>query len=300
MIILVIILCVTVFAVLMQKIELQRFRVVSYSVNNEKIAARKKLAVFSDLHCHVFFPQNNRLINAVRRIEPDAILMSGDMITARDVERFDRVLGLMRELIKIAPVYYSMGNHEDRIKKMFLFRDDDEPDEIYERRVKKMELLHSFYEDYENALRKMGVRILDNEYDEIGDDIRVYGLSIPLECYKKRDDIPLPDGFIESVFGTPDEKRFNIMLAHEPRFAKRYAAWGAELTFSGHNHGGLVRIPGVGSVFGPRLERFPEYDMGEYDVDGKKLIVSAGLGVHSFKIRIFNRAQLLEVTLDGK
>ena len=290
----------TVFAVIMQKIELQRFSVVSYSVKNEKIAAKKKLAVFSDLHCHVYFPGNVRLISATKQMAPDAILMSGDMITANDVGHFDKVLSLMRELVRIAPVYYSMGNHEDRIKKMFLFRDDDEPYEVFERRVKKMEILHSFYEDYENGLRELGVHILDNESEILGDDICIYGLTIPPECYKKREKIPLPEGFLETALGEASRERFNILLAHDPIYGRSYAAWGADLTFSGHNHGGLVRIPGVGSVFGPRLERFPEFDLGEYDIEGRKLIVSAGLGVHSFKLRIFNRAQLLAVSLDGE
>jgi hypothetical protein len=91
------------------------------------------------------------------------------------------------------------------------------------------------------------------------------------------------------------------MLAHNPSYSSQYAAWGSDLTFCGHNHGGLVRIPGIGSVFSPQFEWFPKYDRGLYEFEHsgskKYVIVSGGLGTHTFHIRIFNRAELLAVTV---
>lgn len=86
---------------------------------------------------------------------------------------------------------------------------------------------------------------------------------------------------------------FQVLLAHNPRYAKEYADWGADLTFCGHNHGGLIRIPGVGSLISPQFQWFPKYDAGAFDFEGKKVIVSRGLGTHTFHIRIFNRAELV-------
>ena len=88
---------------------------------------------------------------------------------------------------------------------------------------------------------------------------------------------------------------FQILLAHNPAYAPHYASWGADVAFCGHNHGGLIRIPGVGSLVSPQMTLFPQYDAGEFEINGRHVIVSRGLGTHTFHIRVFNRAQLLAV-----
>ena len=45
-------------------------------------------------------------------------------------------------------------------------------------------------------------------------------------------------------------------MAHNPMFAKEYAEWGADVSVCGHTHGGLVRIPGIGSVISRSLNSF--------------------------------------------
>ena len=90
---------------------------------------------------------------------------------------------------------------------------------------------------------------------------------------------------------------FQILLAHNPAYAREYIRWGADVTFCGHNHGGLIRIPGIGSVISPQFTWFPKYDAGDFKQEGNHVIVSRGMGTHTFHIRIFNRAELLSVTL---
>ena len=57
-----------------------------------------------------------------------------------------------------------------------------------------------------------------------------------------------------------NDDEYNILLAHNPNFIESYAAWGADLTLSGHIHGGMVRIPFIGGVFSPDTLLFPKYD----------------------------------------
>ena len=64
---------------------------------------------------------------------------------------------------------------------------------------------------------------------------------------------------------------------------------GVELVLSGHCHGGVVRLPFVGGVFGTRRELFPDYDAGAYRQDGTVLYVSRGLGYTNVHFRLFNR-----------
>ena len=92
--------------------------------------------------------------------------------------------------------------------------------------------------------------------------------------------MPLPQDYLEKTLPEQTEDTFQVLLAHNPRYAKEYADWGADLTFCGHNHGGLIRIPGVGSLISPQFQWLPKYDAGAF-------------GTHTFHIRIFNRAELV-------
>ena len=101
------------------------------------------------------------------------------------------------------------------------------------------------------------------------------------------------------IFGIPDPEVFHILLAHNPVYFDTYAAWGADLTLSGHLHGGIIRIPGIGGLITPQAQLFPKYDRGLISVNGKYMVVSAGLGEHTVPIRIFNPPQLILITVEG-
>ena len=140
----------------------------------------------------------------------------------------------------------------------------------------------------------------NHESRELGTtDKAVSGLELNLRYYEKRKEVPLEKDYLKKVLGEADRKRFQILLAHNPTYSEEYAAWGADLTVCGHNHGGLIRLPGRGSLFSPQLTFFPKYDGGQYEIAGKQVIVSRGLGTHTFHIRIFNRAELVLIRAES-
>jgi hypothetical protein len=77
----------------------------------------------------------------------------------------------------------------------------------------------------------------------------------------------------------------------------RYAAWGAELVLSGHLHGGVVRLPGMGGLLSPSREWFPEFDAGLYQAGNTQMFVSRGLGNSVIPVRVFNPPELVVLTL---
>ena len=79
-----------------------------------------------------------------------------------------------------------------------------------------------------------------------------------------------------------------MLLAHTPLFFEAYAAWGARLTLSGHIHGGIVRLPGVGGVLSPERKFLPRYDKGRFVRGDSEMIVSGGLG----KLRFGNPPEI--------
>ena len=89
---------------------------------------------------------------------------------------------------------------------------------------------------------------------------------------------------------------YNILLSHNPLYYPAYRDWGADLTLSGHIHGGIIRIPGLGGLLSPDLTLFPRYDGGHFTERGKHLIVSRGLGNH-FLVRVMNPPEIGVITL---
>jgi predicted MPP superfamily phosphohydrolase len=116
-------------------------------------------------------------------------------------------------------------------------------------------------------LRRLGVRVLGNGWDRLdvlGQPLTVIGHEGP--WFR-----PAPD-----LSGCPAEG-FRLCLSHTPDnlgWARRH---GIDLVLAGHNHGGQVRLPVLGSILTPsRFSR--RYDCGTFHEPPTVLHVSRGLG----------------------
>ena len=237
-------------------------------------------AVFlSDLHNASYGEGNSRLLQEIRNENPELILVAGDMITASSETSTDASIALMGELTKQYPVYYANGNHEYRMK-----QNTDKYQDAYER--------------YSDAIKSLGVHLLENGsarvelYKVL---FRIWGLELDQSYFRRGRTAQLTSSVIEGLLGKPDEQCYNILLAHHPSYFPAYAVWGADLSLSGHLHGGMIRLPFLGGVVSPQVRLFPKYDKGMYMLDGKKLIVSAGLGNHTVNLRINNPPELVVI-----
>ena len=76
-----------------------------------------------------------------------------------------------------------------------------------------------------------------------------------------------------------------------------YVSSGADLTLSGHAHGGQVRLPFIGGLAAPGQGILPEYDAGLFAADSAAMIVSRGLGNSIIPLRINNRPEIVVITL---
>lgn len=64
-----------------------------------------------------------------------------------------------------------------------------------------------------------------------------------------------------------------------------------------YTHGGQIQLPFIGGVIAPNQGLFPKYDKGEFDLDGTKMIVCAGLSNTVFIPRINNQVEIGVVTV---
>ena len=257
-----------------------------YRIASEKIHGQGKTIVFlTDLHNKEFGEENSRLLETVRKVKPDAVLFGGDGMVAKRGNSDVRIpLALLTELAKEFPVYCGNGNHESRM-------------------LWKSEIYGETYENYRTALENAGIRYLSNEAADLDSDIRVYGLDLPKIAYLPRSG-EIPEGLLKETLGEPDPEKFCLLLAHSPLFFEEYAAWGADLTLSGHFHGGTIRLPLVGGVMTPQYQFFYPRCAGYFELPGRgreksRMIVGRGLGTHSINIRLNDKPQVVVVRLCG-
>ena len=260
------------------------FKITKYKIRPEyeKIRPDQSFSVvlLSDLHNKTYGKNNEELLQAIRQIRPAAVLISGDMLTCSGEEvHMEAAISLMDELTRKYPVFYANGNHESRMKN----------------RTDGTEIQ---YDKYMTAIRSFGVHVLENSqrtFEIHGMPIAVWGLELSKDYFRRGMPSKPDEKVIRDLLGEPEEEYYNILLAHHPAYFDAYAGWGADLTLSGHLHGGIVRLPFLGGVISPQIRLFPKYDRGLFEKNTKKLIVSAGLGTHTINLRINNPAELIVI-----
>ena len=270
-----------VFFLTVMIIDGNRFYVVKYDLNSSKIKEEHKFVVLSDLHNKSYGEKNYKLLKAIDKLAPEAILVAGDMLTAKPEESYETALDLMKNLALKYPIYYGMGNHETRL---FLYP------EVY----------GNMGENYEEDLKLLKVGLMRNESREWKDNINIIGLDMKRAYYKRFKKEPMDDTYLRETLGEADTEKYGILLAHNPDYFEEYAAWGADLVLSGHVHGGMMRLPILGGVISPAVRLFPKYDGGKFQQGSSTMILSRGLGMHTIPIRIFNPGELILVTINPK
>lgn len=233
----------------------------------------------SDLHEKQFGKENLRLLEKIKEINPDLVLVGGDLVVGKAGHTTKVAEDLMVSLAARYPVICANGNHEYRMK---CYR------EIYGKQ----------YDRYVERLRSHDIIYLENETVEIrkgSGRIFLSGLDLVRRFYQRGKKVDMPDWYLTKTLGR--KREFHILLAHNPIYFPEYEKWGADLVLSGHNHGGLIRIPHFGGMVSPQVKFFPEFDAGYYRRGNSQMIISRGLGTHTLDIRVGNLPELSVIHL---
>lgn len=258
-----------------------RFVTVTYRISSPKLKRTCKAVMLSDLHDKEYGKDNCRLVEAVRAAKPEMIFVAGDMVTANeDKTDCKAALKLMEKLAAEYPVYYGIGNHEYRMK-------------VYRHKYGDR------FDKYIKELKRLGVVVLENERVFLPDiNLEICGLEIDRCYYKRFRHWKMEEDYVDRLLGRKKADRYELVLAHNPDYFKEYAAWGADLTLSGHIHGGVVRLPLLGGVISPMMKLFPEYDGGIFEKYGKTMILGRGLGMHTVPVRLFNPGEVIVLIME--
>jgi len=265
-------------------LETHSLKKVTYDIDGENVPESligKRIAMFSDFHNSSRQISVKRIMRKLDEINPLFVLIPGDMIVGNSTN-FEPAISLLTAISAKYKVYLAPGNHERKLIRL---------KEKYGPTIEKyIEAIPENCEYLSNAHTKL----------EIGDDIiNIYGLDINLSYYARFEIPELSQEYIEEKIGKKDDDGYTILLAHNPDYFKEYERWGADLVVSGHNHGGMVRLPILGGVISPRIIFFPEYDRGLYKYNDSNMILTSGIGQHSIKLRLNNKPEICEIRFKG-
>lgn len=248
------------------------------SVEGGKVPAEGlRFALVTDLHSCRYGAGQRVLSEKILALNPDAILLSGDIFDDRLPD--DNVKELLAAVAKERPCFYVFGNHEH-----------------WSERVPEMR----------GILESAGVTVLEGTVRTTvikGVEIDFCGIDDPTYM---ADEEWL--GQLASVAAAANPSRLRVLLSHRPEYSGAYADYDFDLICSGHLHGGQWGIPGLGlGVCGPSSggpapsERllFPRRAGGAYRLnDTTTMVVSRGLARESTPLpRFFNHPELVVIDI---
>lgn len=266
----------------------------SYIIDSQSLGTDNKALTFvvlADLHNKRIGKNNKSLVKKILEQKPDFVIIAGDLITKRKPCYPGNAYNLLKDLSEHYPVYYAYGNHEQAFEDLAYFKEEN--------LNKKHIALAESWSIYKEKISQLGVYLLDNESIMLyymDTKITITGLSISRDYYNRRK-VELNPEEITNKIGNRNREGFQLLVAHNPIFFNDYIQWGADLILSGHVHGGLVRLPFIGGIISPQVKLFPKYDAGQFSQSDRHMIVSRGLGSHSFMPRFLNPPELLAITL---
>ncbi|MBC1459205.1 metallophosphoesterase [Listeria newyorkensis] len=265
----------------------KQLRTTDYNIVSAKIAPELdgfRILQLSDVHGDTFGRYNHRLIKKIWAIDPDIIVVTGDLLDGD--EGINTAITLMRKLARRYPIYYVTGNHEARSANL---------------------------EDLLPELDKAGITYLKNQHVYIerdGKSFALAGIDDPSMLIQKphqltfaeeiaREEEIVATEIEEATTGIPDSI-FTFLLSHRPEKWPLYQQAPVDLICCGHAHGGQVRLPFTEGLYAPHQGLMPKWTAGLKEANGKAMIISRGVGNATLVPRVFNEPDLPIIILRHK
>lgn len=210
--------------------------------------AGKRVVHLTDIHVSRVVSQDylERTFDQVAELDPDLVLVTGDLMTSRDLEQVEPVVSLFRRLDPDKrAIFVTPGNHD------------------YGRHVRQHQLVEAMF----GQLRRIGVGGLRNQMADF-EGLQIVGCD---EWMAGRFNI-------RAALEGYNPSRPAIAMTHNPDTVdhvgwQEFRGW----ILAGHTHGGQCRLPYFGAPIIPIRNRL--YTAGEVPLDERRtLYVNRGLG----------------------
>lgn len=245
-------------------IQISQFYINKLKLSSNKLTKLLKITQITDFHSNEKI-NLEKLFDEIKEFKPDLIVLTGDIIDSKT-----RDLSLAYEIMKqskaiTSRVYFVSGNHETN---------------------------HILSNEFRTGLDRYEISIMDDKSEIIdidGQKVNLFGASF----FADYNDF-------EAIFKDINEDNYNILLSHSPNRPIKYLNTNTDLILSGHTHGGQVRLPFIGAIVAPGQGFFPKYDKGMMEFGNTTLYIDSGLGNSLYPIRLFNRVQITNITIEGQ
>jgi uncharacterized protein len=233
-----------------------------------------RIVQISDIHLdeftELFFLRHT--VEKVNQLHPDAVFLTGDYVTdgimgKKFAVRAAWQCAAILKGLECRQLYAVLGNHDVRVGA----------------------------EKVTEALGTSGITVLRNSYlpvERAGSRFWLAGLDDPLDGH------PNPELAIPAAIRNQPHEPV-ILMCHGPDYAQRLiklpAGQAVSLMFSGHTHGGQVRLPFVGALALPPMGKL--YVEGYFRLGGLQLYVNRGIGTVELPIRFHCPPELTLITL---
>lgn len=222
-----------------------------------------RVAFLSDIHVGPYKGAGwvRKLVEKTNALQPDVILLGGDFLykKADALPELEPLRGMKASL----GTYAILGNHDEWVSS---------PE------------AHAWF-------AASGIPLLENK------SVRVQKDGVPIRIAGADDDwygeTDLAKAFAEIA---PDETA--IIMLHNPDLAPPAAALlkgrpGKTFFFSGHTHGGQIRLPFIGPLMHLPHHIGRKYDRGLFDFQGIPYVIGAGSGESGPRARLFCRPEIV-------
>ena len=242
--------------------------------------AGKRIAQISDIHVGAYFTpeQAADAIARVNRLDVDFLMLTGDFATVRERDRTKRALlrkQALQSLIEplrqaTMPMYAVTGNHDH----------------------------WGSLEPVASMLQEAGVTLLRNAAAPVGGGLWLAGVD---DIWGGRPDLPAALRDVPAHATT-------LLMAHAPNYFDNVLQRNAPVAvqFSGHTHGGQVRLPRLTPgpdglyTYAPIVPDFGErYPIGLRTVHGRSIYTNRGLGTWPIPFRFNCPPEITVFTLQG-
>lgn len=216
-----------------------------------------RLVLISDLHLGVYKDEAflERLVQKMNETDADMLLIAGDFTYYPELHQLPALFAPLQELQM--PVYAVLGNHD------------------VERPGPKLR------NELRRVLEQYGVDLLENEIVEFP-NFTLIGMGDRWAGTHGEDDVSL----LQSV--VPED--YVIVLTHNPDTITDFPNDHADLTLTGHTHGGQIRIPWLYHRVIPTEGGF---DKGFFQTEETLLYTTSGAGEVGLPMRLLSPPEIV-------
>lgn len=250
--------------------------ITSYSIQTkQEELVDKKIVLVSDLHIGNLNNKNflEKTVANIQSQNPDYVVIAGDTFDGPDVET-NYFIDNFKKLTSSIPVIYAPGNHEE----------------------------YGPYNKFISTIKDSGIVVLEDDFKKV-DDILFIGFK-----YHNKETLELREyvsTIITKAFASLKTKEennddnqisknetFSLVINHAPIFISTFEKEGIDLSVHGHTHRGQ---------FWPNRYltklMYGDYHYGHIKTGNLNVITSNGIGLATVYNRLFNRPEVVVITL---